>query len=599
MNYKVRALQRVTGIVLLLFVFSSCDGVLDNVPSDKVTIDRILNKNTVENFRSNSYNNLNSTFNAYYAGQLLEAYSDDAFRAGTGVPFDWHNNLLTPENNLFVSTLWNQNWQGIRKTNLALKYLPQSKAPKDIVSDQEINLWMDEVRVLRAWYHFNLIKNFGPVPFIDQVFEPDFVGWTDLTRPTFNEISTRIVDELNEVISNGRLPMRWQSSSNYDKINMAVAYALKSRVLLYNASALNNPSDDQARWQQAADAAQQAIDNIGGEYGLVPMNEYGTLFNQSIEAFNQEIILRSGNNGAGVMNNLNGVDLSFLGSPTQSNNAGAVPTQELVDGFELTDGTLPVASYNSPDHTNPAFNTGYSENSGDDPYNGRDARLSHAVVFNGSNYGKYKGMGANEPELTIYTYEGKPGTGFNSNPLSDDDATQRRSATGYYGKKFRSAIYWGSTTGGANAHKIYFRMAELYLNLAEAQAQLGNLGASASALNVVRTRAGQPEIENVPGFTNTQEFLLDRIRNERRVELCFEGHRFYDQRRWMILGSTNDVISGMKVTSSDGTDNGTFSYTRVHLDVPREAVSDKYLVLPLPSEEARRLTGLGQPEAWQ
>jgi hypothetical protein len=208
-------------------------------------------------------------------------------------------------------------------------------------------------------------------------------------------------------------------------------------------------------------------------------------------------------------------------------------------------------------------------------------------------------MSASVPDLTIYTYEGKAGTGFNDSPTSQDESNQRRSSTGYYGGKFRTATYWGSTAGGANAFKIQFRLAEIYLNLAEAQCEANNLDAAIAALDVIRHRAGQPSIENVPGYAKTKGFLMERIRNERRVELCFEGHRFYDQRRWKILNETNGVISAMKVTSSDGTDGGEFSYSRVAIDLPRVATTDKYLVLPIYTEEARRLAGIGQPDAWK
>jgi hypothetical protein len=274
-----------------------------------------------------------------------------------------------------------------------------------------------------------------------------------------------------------------------------------------------------------------------------------------------------------------------------------VPTQELVDCFELLDGSLPVANYNA-DHASPTFNAGYTENEGDDPYANRDARLAYSILFNGGLYGKYKGMGAAEPELTIYTYDGREGTGFNSSPLSQEEADQRRSSTGYYGKKFRSAGFWGAQTGGPNAHRIFFRLAEIYLNLAEAQCEANNLDAAITALNVIRERAGQPRIEDVPGYEKTTDFLRERIRNERRVELCFEGHRFFDQRRWEVLDQTNGVVTGMKIISSDNTDTGLFSYQRVQIDVPRNATADKYLMLPLPTEEARRLEGIGQPSVW-
>lgn len=593
-------MQKVIAILFMLFILNSCDDVLDQIPSDKVTVDKILNKSSeVSNFLARCYDNLDKSFTGHSGGQLLEDYTDDAFRAGTGTPFEWHSGLLSPSQSMFSYTVWSSCWTGIRKCNNALVYLPQSTVSKELISDADLEMWCDEARLIRAWYYFILIKNFGPVPFIDYAFTTDFDGWSELTRPTYEEISNQIIEECDIVINKGNLPLRWQASSDYDQVNMALAYALKSRVLLYNASALNNPDNDLTKWQSAADASQECLDALSLEYELLPMSDYSNLFNESEDVLNKEIIYRSSTNDAGTMNSNNGIDLSVYGSSKQSSNCGAVPTQELVDCFEMaSDGSLPIASYNNEDHTDVSFNGTYSENPGDDPYAGRDARFYYSIVYNKALYGRYKGMLTSDPELTIYTYDGKSGSGFNSNPTSQEEADKRLSCTGYYSRKFRSASYWGSSAGGVEAHKIFFRLAEIYLNLAEAQCELNNFDDAISSLNVIRNRAGQPNIEEVPGFSKDYDFLMSRIRNERRVELCFEGHRFFDQRRWKILDETNGVISGMKITSSNG-DDGQFSYERVKIDVPRNATSDKYLYLPIPTGEARKISGIGQMSVWE
>lgn len=585
--------------ILVLLLLGSCQDVLNVVPTDRLDVSRILSKqgNIIE-FRNNCYDQLNGSMTDQSLGQLLDVYTDDAFRAGTGTYYDWHNNLLNPINSFMAASIWNESWQGIRKCNLAFEYMPQSTVSKELVPDEQITQWLDEVKILRAWYHFVLIRNFGPIPFIDKVFDVNFTGWNELKRPSYDEISSRLVAELDEVIAGRLLPLRWQSSEDYFRMNRAVAYALKSRILLYNASLLNNAGNDQTKWQKAASAAQECISALGSEYSLVAASDYDKLFNESVNVLNKEIILRANENSTVIMNSNNGVDLKLLGSATQSSNCGAVPTQELVDCFELADGSLPVTAYNA-DHTSASFSGSYNENAGTNPYVGRDMRLQSSIVFNTTKYGKYKGQAVSAPELVIYTYEGKPGTGFNINTTSQLESEKRLSCTGYYLRKFNSASYWGSTTGGTSAHKIFFRLAEIYLNLAEANCELNKLDEAITALNVVRTRAGQPSIATVPGFAKTKDSLMKRIRNERRVELCFEGHRFFDQRRWKILDQTNGIISGMKITSATGTDKGDFSYERVKIETVRNATSDKYLVLPIPQEEARRLTGLGQPEAWQ
>ncbi|MGQ1783613.1 MULTISPECIES: RagB/SusD family nutrient uptake outer membrane protein [unclassified Saccharicrinis] len=586
------------GIILFLLLLNSCEEVLEVTPSDKVSIDRLLNKeDPLRDFRDNCYLKLNKSFTVHSDGAPLEVYSDDAFMAGTGSTFDWHNAQLSTTKTFMGVKIWNDCWEGIRKCNLAITYIPKSTVPKDKLDDETLNMWVAEAKLLRAWYHFELIKNFGAVPFVDKPLEPGFAGWADLKRPSFEEIASRIAQECDEVIEDDHLPLRYQVAGEYGLVNKAVAYALKSRVLLYNASTLNNPNEDAEKWQRAATAAQECLSAIGNDYGLLSMSDYGLLFSDSYTTQNNEIILASNTNSAATLNENNGVDLKALGTVKQSSNCGAVPTQELVDCFELTDGTLPISAYNTAEHTDVTFAEGYNETTGADIYANRDMRLSAAIAYNGINYGRYPGQPAASSDLVIYTYEGKDGTGYNPSFTSQDELDKRRSTTGYYSKKFRSASYWGSTPGGTNSFKIYFRLAEIYLNLAEAQCEAGNLDAAKIALNMVRQRAGQPAIADVPGFQNTKAFIIKRIRNERRVEFCFEGHRFYDQRRWKVLAQTNEVISGMKITSTGG-DNGPFSYERVKIDVPRNATSDRYLVLPIHFEEARRLTGMGQPDAW-
>ena len=587
-----------SGFFLLLLTLVACVEVLDPLPTDKVLLNQLMNKQpAIAGFAADCYQQLNTSFSGQVSGQLLDAYTDDCFRAGT--VSDWQNGLLTPVNNLFANAIWTAGWTGIRKCNIALIYLPQSQVDKTLIGPTDLQRYMDEAKLIRAWYHFMLIKNFGPLPFIDQPFEPDYTGWAAITRPTYDVIATRIAKECDDVIASGALPMKWANSTDFYRVNLAVAYALKADVLLYNASLLNNPTADQAKWQRAADAAQACITALGSTYSLTPMASYVNLFTQDVTVANSEVILRSSLNDAAVMNNNNGVDLKALGSATQAANCGSVPTQELVDCFEMTNGALPVSSYTSADHSTVTFNSAYNENAGSDPYAGRDLRLQSSVVFNRATYGKYKGQLATGPDLVIYTYLGKTGTGFNINPSSQLTTDVRQSSTGYYSKKYRSASYWGSTAGGTNSNKIYFRLAEVYLNQAEALCELNNLDGAITALNVIRVRAGQPVLANVPGFVKTQDFVRQRIRNERRVELCFEEHRFYDQRRWKILSSTNGPISGMKITSSNGTDTGIFSFQRTAISTTRNATSDKYLVLPIPDSEAKRLPGLGQLPAWQ
>ena len=97
------------------------------------------------------------------------------------------------------------------------------------------------------------------------------------------------------------------------------------------------------------------------------------------------------------------------------------------------------------------------------------------------------------------------------------------------------------------------------------------------------------------GYQKTYDFIMSRIRNERRVEFCMEGWRFHDQRRWKILDKTNRFVTGMRITKDD---DGVFHYERKKIR-DYQSYTDKYLVMPIPLDDAKKMTGLLQPEAWR
>ena len=174
----------------------------------------------------------------------------------------------------------------------------------------------------------------------------------------------------------------------------------------------------------------------------------------------------------------------------------------------------------------------------------------------------------------------------------------QHSCTGYYSRKDKQIKFWGpggGYQGNEATHWVFFRLAEFYLDKAEALCELGDLDGAVTMLNMIRERALQPKIQDVPGFQNNYEFIMNRIRNERRVEFCLEGWRFHDQRRWKILNETNRFVTGMRITKDA---DGKFQYQRKKI---RDYYSntDKYLVMPIPLEDAKKMTGMTQPEAWR
>lgn len=586
-----------TIMIMTAIVISSCEKVLDKTPDGQTTIDKVLN-----NF-GRSQGLLEAAYGELYTARdqisfvmnPIECLTDNAFWAATYNAYDWHNGSLSLSNPVInwlwsspSEQLWPDFWRGIRLANNAIKYLPQSTA----ITAEQRDTWVAEARVLRCWYYMNLLEFYGAVPWIDEPFDPNYQGWNELVRPSYDEIATKIDKELMDVINTHILPDR-QTTAEARRVHNGVAYAIRARVLLYNASPLNNPENDKTKWQRAADAAQDVI--ALSTYQLVSMADYKTLFIGSNQTYNSEIIWRSNYNNVGI-NNTNGVDVGSYPYATINHNwnCGESPTQELVDCFEMKNGALPV-TYNDATRTSVtvtpgAADLGYSEATGGDPYSNRDARFYINIVYNMTNYGVPNNC--TQPYI-IETFVGGR-NGYND-VISQET---QRSCTGYYSGKDKQVKFWGP--GGSSAaeptHWVYFRLAEFYLQKAEALCETGDLAGALTALNVVRQRAQQPRLQDTPGFVNTPEFIRTRIRNERRIEFCLEGqYRFDDQRRWKILGETNRFVTGMRITKGN---DGRFSYQRRKIR-DYQSYNDKYLVMPIPLEDAKKMTGMLQPAAWR
>lgn len=587
-------------MALVLVSQYGCEKVLEKTPDGQTTIDKVLNNyNRSKGLIDVVYNEVYQARDQIsFVMSPIESLTDNAFWAATFNAYEWHNGTLSLSNPVInwlwsspSEQLWPDFWRGIRLANNALKYLPQST----VIDEQQRELWMAAARVLRCWYYMNLLEFYGPVPWVEEPFEPTYMGWNELVRPTYDEIATKIEQELLEVINSRILPDRRNTASQQDghHVDNGVAYAIRARVLLYNASPLNNPENDRTKWERAAAAAQDVIDLPS--YSLVSMSDYKRLFIGAFATPVSEIIWRAWADNSHI-NNTNGVDVGNYpyASINHMWNCGESPTQELVDCFEMTNGALPV-TYNDATHTSvtvtpAAAELGYSEATGGDPYSNRDSRFYVNVLYNMANYGVP--YNCTEPYI-IETFVGGR-NGFND-VISQET---QRSCTGYYSRKDKQIEFWGpgGSSGHENTHWVFFRLAEFYLQKAEALCELGDLEGAMTALNVIRQRALQPRLQEVPGFVNSQDFIRERIRNERRVEYCLEGqYRFVDQRRWKILNETNRFVTGMRITRGS---DGQFSYQRKKIR-DYHSYTDKYLVMPIPLEDAKKMTGMLQPAAWR
>jgi hypothetical protein len=326
--------------------------------------------------------------------------------------------------------------------------------------------------------------------------------------------------------------------------------AYKARTLLYAASPLFAGS--KATWTQAAQAALNMItySESKGLYDLYidpvePNKSYSRLFNTRKS---KEIILsklRADNND--MYNNMPPFNPWNVNKELTT-----CPTEWLVDSYDMLDGSQPIDGYNA-DYSpiiNPA--SGYNEQN---PYLNRDPRLAQSMLFNGVTWPK-----------------------VNAAPQKVDLTAPQKWGSGYFLTKFLDDRIDHRTGGKTSMNFIMMRYAEVLLNYAEAVNESGDTQDARTKavvyLNKIRTRAGITKPLNAANFT--QASLRQRIMKERRVELCFEEHRFFDIRRWKIA---KDVMKlpGTGVAIESG------KYVRKVLD--SRTYNERMDLMPLPNRE--------------
>ena len=401
---------------------------------------------------------------------------------------------------------------------------------------------------VRAYAHFTLCRIFGGMPYLDKALEADD-EW-DMTRLSAWETYTRCAEDLDRAYdyllaagkvrrdagpgSEGHL-----TSSDMAYPNGVAAKALKARCLLYAASELNN-LHGQSDWEDAAEACAEAI-RIAEEngYGMLDFslwnsNFYGTKYtNEQLWAYT-----------SGSTTNYNNDRVQAFVPYCFSNNAfssGQCPTQNFVDKFE-TAGGYPL---NTPEERAAATAAGqYDEQN---PYVNRDPRFDVVVIYNQK---PVQGYG----NASIYVNEDgslPSGSLIQKRSGSEDGVSE----TFYYEQKRTGAL---SNKGVQNLLLTdpIIRLAELYLNYAEAANEAygpdgqapGAAMTALEALNTVRSRVGMPAV--LDAYTTDRDALRPRIKNERAVELCFEGYHYYcDIRRWKDAPSIHRTrLTGMRVT---------------------------------------------------
>jgi len=477
--------------------------------------------------------------------------------------------------------LWGTTFQMVRAANIFLKNkdsIPVTSATRDY--------WVGQVRFLRAWYLFTLLKHYGGIPLIgDKVFSDN--EKIDVPRSSYETCIKYLTEELDAAAA--ALPPSYRSGDvNQLKVTKGAALAVKARMLLYAASPLFNsgprgddpehlltfPSANPERWKQASDAAKAVIDL--GVYSLYTTSATPlyTLFLQNTPQVEHVLVYWQ------PWTTANNFYVEASANPTSRGGmngwAGTkyFPTQELVDEFDMINGlriTDPASGY-------PGI--------GDDMYKNRDPRLTYTVHYNGSIL--RMGSFGDQP---VNTYTGVIPTGNAAVTSASVDGiyTSTGTRTGYFRYKMCNG-------GGGELYRpwVVMRYAEVLLNAAEATNEYtGPTAEVYDWLKMIRSRAGIiPGANGMYGLKEgmTKEEMREAIRHERRVELAFEEHRFWDIRRWKIAPQTeNAETHGMEITRAA---NGSFSY-RV-IPIRKHVFTEAMYFWPIPQSELTKSPALKQ-----
>lgn len=551
---------------ILLLVVSCKRDFLNTQPKDEISSEATWADGPLsEAFIFNVYSFLG------YGGfeeQALAGYTDEAMFTHAGRNINtFTEGSETPSNLAWMSDTyrWDRMYLAIRQANVAIDRLPGAT-----FSDTALrNKLLGEAYFLRAYYYNQMVRIYGGVPIIDKPYglNEDY----SIARSTYAQCTDFIVGDLNKSIQ-----LLEGKSSVPGRTSKLAALALKARVLLYAASDLHDgptakaksatlssyptldllayPAGDRAaRWTAARVAAKAVLDASQG-YKLnlsAPVSAAAGRDNYMSIALGGEsgvgdkaasvelIFLRSHTALYTQEDNwpLGGIHYGINNGPNGYHNwAGNTPIQNLVDDYEMMDGS-------KFDWTNVVHKA--------DPYANRDPRFYASILYDGANWKpRPSDVAAVDPANQIqtgYYTNGAAGTLNGIDTRESPIENWNGSRTHYYTRKFidpNPAL----ADNQSSAQVIpwpFIRYTEMVLNYVEACIALGDEAEARNWLNKIRFRAGMPAI------LDAGPVLLNRYRNERRVELSYEEHRYYDARRWMIPQTT--VGRGIKAINITAT----------------------------------------------
>lgn len=540
-----------------LLTTTSCD-FMDCDESDNYTLQEIQGSyNRVKQFVTSIYGYLPSDFCNTH-GAMLDATTDDAIHVYESsaiqriVNGTWSANYTVDDKfAYYYNAIHDANYYLTTLSGLTFDTWENGDDYQDWM--QNYDNYQYQVRFLHAYFYFELVRRYQNVPLITK---PLSQTETNQIEPSSaQEVLKFIINECTEIAP--KLPIKSTSIAQAEngRATRAMAMALKSRAALYAASPLYNTNGDNAKWTEAAKASHDIIASAG-ELGL-GLDTYANLF-KSKNYNSKEVILCRPTGTSKTFEQAN-YPMGVTGGNTTT-----CPTENLASAFEMKDGR-------AFDWNDPTMKA--------NQYKDRDPRFYLTIVHNGMLWPAKKAVDISEG-------------GANGLPLTN------ATTTGYYLRKYVDnsiSFEAGSTTAATHHNWILFRYAEVLLNYAEAMIHVnGNCDykdatytmSAREALNAVRKRAGIPEV----AACSQDEFLM-RVKHERRVEMAFEGQRFWDLRRWKNLDETKNIYA-VRITHHDGV----LSYEKTLLS--ERSVSNKLYFYPIANVELFKNKKLVQNSGW-
>ena len=542
-----------SSIVLFSLILLSCNhDFLNTKPLDKISSTATWSDGPLaEAFIFNVYSFLG------YAGfeeQGLSSITDEAMFTHAGRNINtFTQGSESPASVAWQSPTyeWGRMYLAIRQANTAIKELPTSTFTDQSLKDRLLG----EAHFLRAYYYHQLLRFYGGVPLISKPYglNEDYTA----ARNTYDECTAFIVADLDKATTllTGKSEIAGRASQN-------AALALKARVLLYaasdghdlntvkaktpiignasNANLFASSGDRVSKWNAAKNAAKAVLDKASGyklnltapvsaaegrdNYVSIAMGGKSAIGDASAAS---ELIFQRTHTALYTAEDnwpLGGIHNGINNGPNGYHNwAGNTPIQQLVDDFEMMDGS-------KFDWNNPAHKAA--------PYDNRDPRFYASVMFDGSDWKpRPSDVAASDPANQIQTGYYDDGKGGVLNGIDTRESPVENwngSRTHYYTRKFidpNPAL----ADNQSNAQVIPFpfiRVTEMALSYAEASFETGDEATARQWINKIRFRAG------LPATTATGTALRDLSRNERRIELQYEEHRYHDARRWLIAAES-------------------------------------------------------------